>query len=55
MMWNADADRDRADVDVTVIDVPAIGALKIAAADESNHAILKRGQSRQANRPIDWA
>jgi hypothetical protein len=37
MMWNAGADRDRADVDVSVIDVPAVLAFGIAAAGELGH------------------
>jgi hypothetical protein len=45
MMRNASANRDRADVDVTEIDVPAIGALGIAAAGELGHAPLKRAPS----------
>jgi hypothetical protein len=41
MMWNAGADRDRADVHVTVIDVPAIGALGVAAAGESRACAIE--------------
>jgi hypothetical protein len=37
MVRSAGADRDRADVDVTVIDVPAIFAFGIAAAGKLGH------------------
>jgi hypothetical protein len=39
MMRNAGADRDRADLDVSVIDVPAVLALGIVAAGEFGHAL----------------
>jgi len=52
MVRNADADCYRADVHVAIIDVPAVLAFEIAAAGEGGHALLKRGQGRQANRSI---
>ena len=40
MRWNAGADRDRADVNVTVIDVPAfVGGFQIAAAGKLGHDV----------------
>jgi hypothetical protein len=35
--------RDRADLNVTEIDVPAIGAFGVSAAGEFGQALLKRG------------
>jgi hypothetical protein len=43
---NAGADRDRAAMDVAVIDVPAVLAFGISAAGESGHVLLKRGRSK---------
>ena len=48
-MRTADADRDRGDVHVAVIDVPAVGAFGIASAGELGYAALKRGTWRKAS------
>jgi hypothetical protein len=48
IMRVAGADRDRADVQVTVVDVPAFVDFRIAAAGESGHALLKRGPNAPA-------
>jgi hypothetical protein len=42
------APRNRPGVNVAVIDVPAVGALGVAAAGEGGHAALKRDRSGQA-------
>ena len=44
------ASRDRADVQVTKINVPAILALGVAAAGEFGHVPLKRPATGEANR-----
>jgi hypothetical protein len=46
VVWIAGADRDRAGVDIAVIDVPAFLAdFRISAAGEFGHTPLKRGAS----------
>jgi hypothetical protein len=48
-MGIAGADRDRAGVDIAVIDVPAfLAGFGRSAAGELGHAALKRGLSRRA-------
>jgi hypothetical protein len=42
--WLANTARDRANVNVAEIDVPAILAFGISAAGEGGHALLKRGR-----------
>jgi hypothetical protein len=44
----AAADRDRADTDIAVVDVPAIWPFGISPAGESGHAALERGLSGSA-------
>ncbi len=41
VMRNAGADRDRADADITVVDVPAVRAFGVAAAGEGRYADIK--------------
>jgi hypothetical protein len=49
IMRNAGSDRDRADLLVAVIDVPAfLAGVGRSAAGEGGHAPLKRGQSLRA-------
>jgi hypothetical protein len=43
VMWNPGSERNRADVNIAVIDVPAVVAFGIATAGEGGHALLKRG------------
>jgi hypothetical protein len=48
----AGPDRDRAGVDIAVVDVPAfLAGVSRSAAAEFGHAPLKRDRGRQANRP----
>jgi hypothetical protein len=42
-------DRDRADMNITIVDVPAIGTFGVRAAGEGGHGPLKRGGRRAAN------
>jgi hypothetical protein len=44
----ADAPRDRAGLNVTVIDMSAIGALRMAGSGEGGHAVLKRDRGGSA-------
>jgi hypothetical protein len=49
IMRNADADRDRADLNVAIVDVPAfLAGMGRSAAGEGGHALLKRDLSGQA-------
>jgi hypothetical protein len=47
---HAGADRNRSDMHVTVVDVPAIGAFGVPATGESGHALLKRGRAARTIR-----
>jgi hypothetical protein len=47
-------DRDRAYLNVTVVDVPSVGAFGVRAAGEGGHALLKRGLIGWANGPRAW-
>jgi hypothetical protein len=42
-------DRDRTDLNVTIVNVPSVGAFRVRAADEGGHGPLKRGRRRAAN------
>ena len=54
-MWDAAADRDRAGVNIAVINVPAVRVFGVAAAGEGRHTLLKRGPKGESNRPTGWA
>ena len=55
-MRNASADRNRADVHVAIVDVPAfLAGIGRSAAGQDGHAPLKRCPERQANCPKGWA
>jgi hypothetical protein len=55
VMRIAAADRDRADMHIPVVDVPAfLSVVCGSAAGEFWHAALKRGTWRKANRPRCW-
>src|ERR1700736_6068246 len=55
VMRNAGADRDRADVDIAIVDMPAfLAGIRRSAAGERGHAPLKRNLISPANRPRGW-
>jgi hypothetical protein len=50
---NPAADRDGADADIAIVDVPAfVRGLEVSAAGQVGHALLKRGPSRRATAPL---
>jgi hypothetical protein len=53
---DAGAERERADVHVAVVDVPAfLAGVMVAAAGEGGHTPLKRDRTELANRSMAWA